>query len=181
MRSTLAAIIATIMCALFSIAVVPAAASAAPPSNARYISGDGWGGYVQITDINLRGSTFSFTATIESTRGAIPVNPFYFVAKASDGTTYDDPDFSTTDLHSGYLSAGQRVKGTVAFTVNGPRPTAIQYEGVLGETLAMDLHLARGTKVEEARTAVRVCVLVAIDPSTEADPVTRTALRPLCR
>lgn len=136
MRSTLAAIIATIMCALLSIAVVPAAASAAPPSNARYISGDGWGGYVQITDINLRGSTFSFTATIESTRGAIPVNPFYFVAKASDGTTYDDPDFSTTDLHSGYLSAGQRVKGTVAFTVNGPRPTAIQYEGVLGETLA---------------------------------------------
>lgn len=135
MRSSLVAIVASLMCALFSIALAPGV-SAAPPPNARYVSEDDWGGYVQVTDIRLRGNTFSFTATIESTKGAIPVNPFYFVAKASDGTTYDDPDYSYTDLHSGYLSAGQRVKGTVAFNLTGPRPTAIQYEGVLGETLA---------------------------------------------
>lgn len=127
-------VISTIL-TVFILAFIPTVATAAPAPAGRFISQDDWAGYVDVSDIHMSGGTFYFTTTIEATRGVVPVNPFYFIAKADDGTTYDDPDYSYTTLHSGGLSAGEKVKGRMAFTVTGPRPTSIVYEGVLGETL----------------------------------------------
>ncbi|MGV9826805.1 DUF1942 domain-containing protein [Gordonia sp. NPDC003429] len=135
MRTVITTIFATLLLAILSGIALPAA-YADPPSTSRYIADDDWAGYVDVSNISMRGDTFSFVVTIDATRGAVPVNPLYFIAKADDGTTYDEPDYTYTDLHSGDLPAGERVKGIVAFGISGPRPTMIEYEAPLGEILA---------------------------------------------
>ncbi|GAA3025526.1 hypothetical protein GCM10010528_04290 [Gordonia defluvii] len=108
----------------------------AAAAEGKYISDYDDAGYVDVTDIQMSGSTFSFTATITATRGSLAVNPLYWSAKAADGTMYSSPDYSSTTLGSGSLPAGERARGTVAFDIDGPRPTLIAYEGALGDRLA---------------------------------------------
>ncbi|MGC4935957.1 DUF1942 domain-containing protein [Gordonia sp. DT30] len=114
------------------------AARADTPSDARYIADSDWAGYVTLHKAYLTSRTVAFTVVIQATRGEIPVNPLYLVAKANDGTTYDDVvyDDDATTLHASDLAAGDKVKGTVTLKVNGPDPTTLIYEAPLGETLA---------------------------------------------
>lgn len=139
MKRTLLAILALIaFLAPVSVFSSAGTAHADTPSNARFISHNDWAGYITLQKAYLSSSTVTFTVLIQATKGEIPVNPLYFVAKADDGTTYDDVEYSddATTLHAGYLSAGEQVKGTVALEVDGPEPSALIYEAPLGETLA---------------------------------------------
>ena len=52
------------------------------------------------------------------------------------GRSTDWPDYSVTTLGSGDLPAGERARGTVGFEIDGPRPTRIVFEDVLGDRLA---------------------------------------------
>ncbi len=124
----------TALCLTLVALTVPVTQARAESS--RYISDDDSAGYVDVSDIGLNRSVFSFTATIAATRGSVRVNPLYWSAKAADGTMYTTPDYSNTTLRSGNLPAGERARGTVAFEIDGPRPTLIALEGVLGERLA---------------------------------------------
>ncbi|MFW0785172.1 DUF1942 domain-containing protein [Gordonia sp. CPCC 206044] len=85
----------------------------------------------------LTSTTMTVTVTVEATKGEMPVNPLYFIAKTADGTTFD-PTYvdGNTTLHSGDLPAGEKVRGAVAFAVHGARPSALIYEAPLGEQLA---------------------------------------------
>ncbi|WP_328812302.1 DUF1942 domain-containing protein [Rhodococcus sp. NBC_00297] len=77
------------------------------------------------------------TVTVEGVDGTTNVNPLYFTARASDGTAYGAA-LGTVDgqLLAGTVSAGDRIKGVVAFDVTGPPITSIRYNGALGEELA---------------------------------------------
>lgn len=121
------------------LAVIAFLAPAAPAHaiQGRYFTQEYNGsGYVDIDDINMSNGVLSCTVIIEATRGEVAVNPLYWSAKADDGTKYDWPDYSVTTLGSGDLPAGERARGTVGFEIDGPRPTRIVFEDVLGDRLA---------------------------------------------
>lgn len=121
--------------ALLLIPALAATAGAAP--SAAFVSEDNWAGYVTLNTATLYSDSVAFDVTISATKGEVPVNPFYFVAKAADGTSYNNPTYAGDNyLRSGDLPAGERVRGVVTLKVTGPKPTALIYEGVLGRQLA---------------------------------------------
>lgn len=85
----------------------------------------------------VSGDLQQITVTLEGVEGTTNVNPLYFTARASDGTTYQ-PELGAVDgqLPAGTVSVGDRVKGVVAFDVTGPPITSIRYNGALGDELA---------------------------------------------
>ncbi|MFW0785178.1 DUF1942 domain-containing protein [Gordonia sp. CPCC 206044] len=113
-------------------------AHAAPRSvTSQLVAHNNWAGYVTLNSATLTSTTMTVTVTVEATKGEMPVNPLYFIAKTADGTTFD-PTYvdGNTTLHSGDLPAGEKVRGAVAFAVHGARPSALIYEAPLGEQLA---------------------------------------------
>lgn len=83
------------------------------------------------------GELQQITVTLEGVDGMTNVNPLYFTARASDGTAYSAALASVDgQLPAGTVSAGDRIKGVVAFDVTGPPITSIRYNGPLGEELA---------------------------------------------
>ncbi|MDV7198951.1 DUF1942 domain-containing protein [Rhodococcus kroppenstedtii] len=85
----------------------------------------------------VAGDLQQITVTVEVVDGATSVNPLYFTARASDGTAYGAA-LGTVDgqLLAETVSAGDRIKGVVAFDVTGPPITSIRYSSALGEELA---------------------------------------------
>ncbi|WP_161925557.1 DUF1942 domain-containing protein [Gordonia crocea] len=132
-QSRAASLIAVVGLSLIALLAPTGRADAAP---GRFISNYEDAGHVDISDIGMSGSIFSFVATITTSRGSLPVNPLYWSAKAADGTMYTSPNFSNTTLGTGSLPAGERARGVVAFEITGPRPTLVSYEGVFGDRLA---------------------------------------------
>lgn len=85
----------------------------------------------------VKGSLYQVTVTIQGVEGTMPVNPMYVSARAADGTSYDSA-LGTVDgqLDSTDVSAGDTIKGNVAFDVTGAPIASIRYEGPLGDQLA---------------------------------------------
>lgn len=85
----------------------------------------------------VKGSLHQVTVTIQGVEGSMPVNPMYVSARAADGTSYKsalgaiDGQLDSTDI-----SAGDTIKGNVAFDVTGDPIATIRYEDPLGKQLA---------------------------------------------
>lgn len=116
----------------------PMMATAKAASDPVYVNYEGdWAGYVTLNGASLNSREMTVDVTIQATKGRIPVNPLYFIAKAPDGTTYEYSWTGDSTLHSGELPAGQKTRGTVVLDVaGGPEPNQLIYEGPLGEQLA---------------------------------------------
>lgn len=124
-----------VILATLAVLVPTAAISNAAPSPAHFTYND-WGGYITLNSASKNSNEMTIDVTIEATRGAVPVNPLYFFAKAADGTTYDYSWSGDSTLRSGDLPAGQKTRGTVTFDIDGgPEPTQVIYEAPLGEQL----------------------------------------------
>lgn len=83
------------------------------------------------------GDLQQITATLEGVDGTTDVNPLYFTARAADGTSYDAALGTVDDqLSTATLTAGDILKGVVAFDVTGPPIASIRYNGALGNELA---------------------------------------------
>lgn len=85
----------------------------------------------------VKGELFQATVTIQGIEGTMPVNPMYVSARATDGTSYKSA-LGTIDgqLDATDVSAGDTIKGNVAFDVTGAPIASIRYEGPLGDQLA---------------------------------------------
>ncbi|MDJ0010150.1 hypothetical protein [Gordonia alkanivorans] len=117
--------------------LTPTTANAAPPESARWVGEDDWGGWINILSATSYSDSVVFDVDIQATKGQMPFNPFYFVAKTADGYRYNSPTYrGDNHLTSELLPAGDRLRGTIELQVTGPRPTILIYQGVLGAQLA---------------------------------------------
>lgn len=87
--------------------------------------------------LSTSGQLQQVTVILEGVAGTTNVNPLYFSARAADGTSYD-PELGALDgqLTTGTVTAGDLLKGVVAFDVTGPPIASIRYNDALGDELA---------------------------------------------
>lgn len=92
------------------------------------------------------GQLQQITVVMEGVTGTTNVNPLYFTARAADGTAYEAA-LGTVDgqLSTATVTAGDILKGVVAFDVTGPPIASIRYNGALGDELAKWVGQSSGT------------------------------------
>lgn len=82
------------------------------------------------------GSFLILDLTLSVTRGTATANPFGFTAQDGQSYTYQAaPGVARQDIDSSNLSAGQSVRGEIAFDVP-PGPVTVSWRTPLGSTVA---------------------------------------------